>query len=817
MSLRRTAYDAAGRVSSTTDANGQSTHGYDDAGRRTSITDALTHVTTFTYDAAGNQATVVDANQHTTTYHYDALNRQVGVTYPDNSTSATAYDALGRVSSKTDQAGKVTGYGYDALGRLTSVTQDVGGLNLVTSYGYDEVGSRISQTDANNHTTTYSYDQNGRRVGRKLPAGQSESYTYDAAGNLKTKTDFNGKTTTYAYDTSNRLLSKTPDASFHAPTVSFTYTANGLRQTMADVSGSTTYGYDTRNRLTSKQTPFRTLSYTYDSAGDLLTLKSSNTHGISDTYTYDVLNRPSTVTDPAGATTYSYDAVGNLAGYTYPNGVASSYSYDTLNRLTQMGSAKGTPLSSYTYTLGAAGNRMSVAELSGRNVAYGYDSLYRLTSETVTADPHNHNVVNGYIYDSVGNRQQWLVNGVTSNTYTYDADDRLGLDTYDANGNTVLSTGVSDSYDFENHLVQKGAVTIVYDGDGNRVSETVGGVTTSYLVDTQNPTGYAQVVDELQGGAVTRSYSYGMERISESQTLNSTWAPSFYGYDGHGSVRQLTNSAGSVTDTYDYDAFGNLSNSTGSTPNNYLFAGEQYDPALGLYYNRARYLNTATGRFWSMDGYEGSFRDPLSLHKYIYAEANPVDHLDESGNQIEEIFFVVALVTTLATLSCTQNPGPKLVTVTRYAYEEIEYGVHIVLGAMTQGRSPNYPEYRWVQTVTTNAIQPQAKGFAQPDVPFNDPQPPDDNKPYFWTDRELPEHQHQYGYDLVFEDRPARAPSNYPKIRGNIYWKASLDLVGVSPAGSVTHSPIVHITYGFTVRQDGTQTEDDLQITRVLP
>ena len=54
------------------------------------------------------------------------------------------------------------------------------------------------------------------------------------------------------------------------------------------------------------------------------------------------------------------------------------------------------------------------------------------------------------------------------------------------------------------------AVTIVYDGDGNRVAETVGGVTTKYLVDTQNPTGYAQVVDELVGGgAVTRTYTYG--------------------------------------------------------------------------------------------------------------------------------------------------------------------------------------------------------------------------------------------------------------------------------------------------------------------
>ena len=63
----------------------------------------------------------------------------------------------------------------------------------------------------------------------------------------------------------------------------------------------------------------------------------------------------------------------------------------------------------------------------------------------------------------------------------------LGSDQYDPNGNTTLSGGVSDAYDFENHLVQKGGVAITYDGDGNRVSETVGGVTTNYLVDTAEP------------------------------------------------------------------------------------------------------------------------------------------------------------------------------------------------------------------------------------------------------------------------------------------------------------------------------------------
>ena len=42
-----------------------------------------------------------------------------------------------------------------------------------------------------------------------------------------------------------------------------------------------------------------------------------------------------------------------------------------------------------------------------------------------------------------------------------------------------------------------GAVTVIYDGDGNRVAKIVGGVTTQYLVDDLNPTGLPQVVEEV--------------------------------------------------------------------------------------------------------------------------------------------------------------------------------------------------------------------------------------------------------------------------------------------------------------------------------
>ena len=90
-----------------------------------------------------------------------------------------------------------------------------------------------------------------------------------------------------------------------------------------------------------------------------------------------------------------------------------------------------------------------------------------------------------------------------------------------------------------------------------------------------------------------------------------------------------------ATVTYDYDAFGVLIHSTGSTPNNYLYAGEQFDPDLALYYNRARYLNPSTGRFWTVDTEEGLDQDPLSLHKYLYAAGNPINLADPSGHDFD--------------------------------------------------------------------------------------------------------------------------------------------------------------------------------------
>jgi len=371
-------------------------------------------------------------------------------------------------------------------------------------------------------------------------------------------------------------------------------------------------------------------------------------------YTYDTLNRLSTVVDnnlPAGqnTTTYAYDTASNLVTVTDPNQLQSTIQYDSLNRLTSLNTAppNSTPVSSYSYTLGATGNRTGATEQTGRTLTWNYDGIYRLTSEAVGADPSGANGEVDYTLDPVGNRTS--VNsslpGVQSVTLaSFNLDDWLARENYDSNGNTTYTGGRSFVYDSEDHMTSMTGngetVTMIYDGFGNRVSKTANGVTTKYLVeDDVNPTGLPQVFEESVNGVVQRSYTYGLQRISESLspavTGNSTWTPSFYGYDGMGSVRQLTGLDEKVTDNYNYDAFGNLLSSPGPTPNNYLYRGEQYDTNLNLYYFRARYYNPQTGRFMSRDPEDGKTIDPQSLHKYLYAGGDPVNRIDPMGREAQ--------------------------------------------------------------------------------------------------------------------------------------------------------------------------------------
>ena len=227
--------------------------------------------------------------------------------------------------------------------------------------------------------------------------------------------------------------------------------------------------------------------------------------------------------------------------------------------------------------------------------------------------------------------------------------------TFDDNGNLIKQSGdktVDYSYDKENHLlratIQKGnSVTIesyTYDYAGNRISKTINETETTYYVNDTSGSLTMVVAEVDKDGDETASYTRGDELLS----MERNGEVCYYLYDGHGSVRTLANEAGRVTDRYSYDAYGNLLEKEGDTKNEFLYTGEQYNTNTGLYYLRARYMNPSTGTFISMDSYQGSIYDPVTLHKYLYANANPVRYTDPSGYSSETTLKEVATNLTVA-------------------------------------------------------------------------------------------------------------------------------------------------------------------------
>ncbi|MGC4116149.1 MAG: PKD domain-containing protein [Myxococcales bacterium] len=660
-STSQTGYDSAGRVSTSTDARGNVTsYGYDGAGRRTSVTDARGHLMQYAYDAAGTLASTIDAKNQVTTYEYDSVGNRVKTIFADATSRQTGYDALGRRTSETDQAGKVTQFGYDALGRLTTVTD---ALSHVTSYGYDERGNRISQTDANGHTTAFEHDALGRETKRTLPDGKYESKTYDVAGNLATRTNFLGQSASYVYDSGNRLTERRyPDGSV----VTFGYTATGRRLWAQDGRGVTGYGYDERGRLISITYPDgRGLGFGYDAQGNHARL-AATIGGLeyATTYSFDALNRLDTVTDAAGRSyVHGYDANGNRESLSHPNGVATGYGYDALNRLKSLDTKLGAyTIQGYAFTLGPTGNRTRIDEADGTFREFTYDDLYRLTGETATKAGAVQ-YAGGFAYDAVGNRLSQTKNGVLTSS-SYDERDRLlseGSATYgwDDEGNLGTKTGADGAtyeWDFDHRLkkVTKADRTVVehtYDADGVRVQTktTKAGVTTvqNYLVDTSGALSHA-VAETDEAGALKALYVRGDDLLAVIRASGTKYVHA----DGLGSIRKLTDESGAVTDSYTYNAFGELLEHNGSDPQPYMFAGEAWEGGTGLYYNRARWLDVGTGRFVSSDSYSGSNALPLSLHKYLYGNANPAMNRDPTGNMsLGETMAAVVVGSILASLA----------------------------------------------------------------------------------------------------------------------------------------------------------------------
>ena len=615
------------------DVESTTTYDYDKAGRNTAITDAFGNTTRFAYNSQSLLETMTDPLGNVYTYYYDLNGLRIKTLYPNGESVSATYDARGRITGQTDPNGYTTAYTYDGADQLLKVTNELGGE---TQYTYDEVGDLVAITDANGNITRYTYDNLGRVIKVTNAGGLSAETEYDSVGNITAATDFAGKRTVYTYYEFDRLITSTSTDGI----VTYTYTDDGKLSSVTDNTGTTTYTYGSMNELTKVTYPNgQYVSYAYD---EWCRQTEINTSLGRTQYEYDILDRVIRVVDRKGnATVYEYDANGNRSAVRYSNGIVVKYEYDSVNCLIleQTLDKNDDIVSLYSYTLGKAGERLKVTELD-RTEEYTYDRLYRLIGEKRTEADESVTECT-YAYDNVSNRILKTENGEKT-VYTYNALNQLTSEndttyTYDDAGNLISvksqEKSVLYTYNADNRLiratVQEGNKVAVeeyeYDYAGNRTVKKSENDYTYYLNDVSGSLSY--VIAELDAdGAEKCYYTRGLELISQERE-----DISFYLCDGHGSVRKLTDKNGVVTDTYTYDAWGNLIASTGNTENSYLYCAEQLDNMTGLYYLRARYMDPATGTFISMDTYPASIFDPATLHRYLYANANPVMYVDPSG------------------------------------------------------------------------------------------------------------------------------------------------------------------------------------------
>jgi len=582
----------------------------------------------YNYDPSGNRATVITraaselggAPESTVEYQHDELNRLVFIKElidGDEKYAYYGYDANGNRAWAINLNGTLTTYTYDRLNRLTRLTNTIStapGAAVISDYIYilDAVGNRTRVVEVHNDASgdarqvDYTYDELDRLTQEVItndPAGKNGviAYTYDAVGNRLTKTSTVPDTAalvTYAYDANDRLLTETRQESLA-----------GMRR----FNDGTMMA---RGPPAAQQAAMASAGY-----------------------------RPPRPSVWSGRI---------LIGVVATSACALLYPLSLLrSRRRHLGRAK-----------------------RRRHVWRGTISLFCLPlmlvgGETVLGlerDAQLYRSMQAAIAASIG----WcepLAGATSMLSYSWDDDGNMIQKTCTGAGGppSILDY----EYDAENRLVRLHApggdeMQFVYDPWGVRRRTITNGVKKIvYLIDKQRP--YAQVVAERQEVAGSPNpdqltlYTYGDDLLSRTGDIDAMVDGStpadfssadyrYYHYDGQMSTRQLTDDAATpvVTDTYTYDAFGVMLDRVGVSVNSYLYNGEQYDGETRSYYLRARYYDQSIGRFINADPFDGVRSDPMSLHKYLYAHANPVMKMDPSGLTPRQTLLVIGIIALVA-------------------------------------------------------------------------------------------------------------------------------------------------------------------------
>lgn len=624
-------YDEKNRLIETRHPDNSSVaYTYDAADRLVCVTDALGNTVTYTYDPNGNVLTVTDGKGIVqTTNVYDSFNRVDSTTTAAGAVTDNTYDANGNLLSVTDTLGNKQSYVYDALNRAETVTDKSGSK---TSVSYDSKGN-ILVCSLDGATTNYTYDTNGNMLSETTSSGGLVQYTYNVLSLKAEQTNARGQTRVYSYDKAGRITGYTsPEGA-----ASFIYDNNGNILTATDQNGTVTRTFDELNRVkTYTDTQGKTIVYEYDSMGRPQKLTYPDNTAV--TYGYDLNGNLIKVTDWAGRTTvYTYDENNNITAVTKPDGSVTETRYDNAQRVVYTAEAvNGSLIVGYEYGYDTEGRILTETDLAANvKSEYTYDSLSRVTNRKITNLTDNTVTEESYTYDANGNILRSTVS-TEEDTFVYDTNNRLTsyngqAVTYDLDGNMLSANGMSLTYDSANRLLTAGGNTYTYDVENTRVKNLCDGVETVYTYNTN--TELSQLLVKTSGNVVTK-YVYGNGLIGEE----TAGAFKTYHFDYRGSTVAITNENGTVTDTFDYDSYGNLMSRTGTTETIFLYNGEYgvITDSNGLLYMRARYYSPELRRFVNADILMGDINNSTTLNRYAYANGNPISNIDPFGLAADE-------------------------------------------------------------------------------------------------------------------------------------------------------------------------------------
>lgn len=636
-------------------------------------------VTRFTYDGAGRPVTVTDRGGNrvvTTSYETTHANPSSVVRTASGVTTATTsytYDGSGRVLTTTDPASRVVTTSYDSLNR---VTRTIGPISDTTRYVTRDSTHTDTLFDAKGQRYVHVRNARGLVTRREDPRGKSDYYWYDRLGRLVKSQNRRGDSLRVEYDGFGRMTRRLAwTAAGQLDTARFAYdNASGLWVVGANAESTDSIvshheGPVLTHRSTRGTRAF-TITYGYlDGTWTMTRFLEGFSSGVSqwrDTSATarTVYHRARAITDFGGkdadlavdpygrhsgttlptsttslnkvreATTFSWDDRPLTVAYTGTNiGTTQNrtYSnYDVLGRIKDvLQAAAANPTRYHTYDTG--GRLSQYQDYRDSLQIIGWDYVWDELHQEWDSLPVWYNIPTlvrsaTYSYDKLANRTDKSASLDSANrllafdgwTITYDdagfmTKRKKGADSvvYAWNGLGQLTQVVAPGY----------TTTYGYDAFGNRVRKTVNGTSTRYVLEE------GQVIVELDDAwqpAAKYAYYPGVDRPQSMQRAGKRY---YYLADARGNVVAVTDSVGTIKNTYEYTPYGEALATTEAVANPYRYKGRDWDAEARLYFMRARYYDPLVGRFLS--------EDPIGLAGGInptaFVGSEPVNFADPSG------------------------------------------------------------------------------------------------------------------------------------------------------------------------------------------